>query len=228
MTPILPKFIANSESNEFGTEENLSYLLDQFNSKLLLIDPSGNITLERSYVDASLLVRDVAISTLNSSVGSAIGAFATNASVGAALNLSLGSFATNASVGSAIGAFATNASVGTAIRYFATNSSVGSAISAFATNSSVGTAIGAFATNASVGIILNSYIKEQHLFISSNTLIPAPIGSNRKLGIKNINTIDISIYCNPGYFIDGSVGKVIIPLNSIDLYDYDVSNWYII
>jgi hypothetical protein len=56
------------------------------------IDPSGNFTLSKEYIDASLAP------------------FATNVSVG----LALGAFSTNASVNTALGAFATNASVNTA------------------------------------------------------------------------------------------------------------------
>jgi hypothetical protein len=118
MDPILSNFIANSESNEFGTKQNFAYLLNQINGKLVLIDPSGNVSAAISYLDASLLLRDAAIaqidasiiridsslnntidiygvldgsikvitdaiSTLNSSVGAALGPFTTNASVGA-------------------------------------------------------------------------------------------------------------------------------------------------
>jgi hypothetical protein len=85
MNPIISDLIWNPELSGFGTAQNFAYILNQVNSIVTLIDPSGNVTLAKSYVDASLAARDLAISTLNASTGAALGAFATNASVGTAL-----------------------------------------------------------------------------------------------------------------------------------------------
>lgn len=148
-----------------------NYNIIQDNSILLKVD--------KTYVDGSL-------STLNSSVNTALSAYATNASIGlanfikadalypyatnASVGTALESYATNASVNAAqfikadsLYPYATNASVGDALKPFATNSSVGTAIAPFATNSSVNTALSAYATNASIGIA--SFAKDASLVL---------------------------------------------------------------
>ncbi|MDD5649091.1 MAG: hypothetical protein PHF86_01550 [Candidatus Nanoarchaeia archaeon] len=132
MDPILSNFIANSESNEFGTKQNFAYLLNQINGKLVLIDPSGNVSAAISYLDASLLVRDAAIAQIDASI----------IRIDSSLNNTIDIYGVlDGSIKVITDAIST------------LNSSVGSAIEDFATNASVGAALGPFTTNASVGVV---------------------------------------------------------------------------
>ena len=195
-------------------------LLQKYNG----IDVSGNVTLSKAYIDASLglYATNVSVGTAafgknasfnayatNVSVGTAIGVFATNVSVGTAL----GFYATNVSIGTAafgknasFNAYATNVSVGTAIGPFATNVSVGTAIAGFATNVSVGTALGVYATNVSIGSAafgknasFNSYATNVSIGLGTFTHLYTPgsiAGLRDASGINgDFFKLNASIYC---------------------------------
>ena len=149
-------------------------LLQKYNG----IDVSGNVTLSKAYIDASL------------------GLYATNVSVGTAAfgkNASFNAYATNVSVGTAIGPFATNVSVGTAIAGFATNVSVGTALGVYATNVSIGSA--AFGKNAS----FNSYATNVSIGLGTFTHLYTPgsiAGLRDASGINgDFFKLNASIYC---------------------------------
>jgi hypothetical protein len=66
-------------------------------------------------------------------------------------------------------------------------------------------------------------------FISSDFNIPAPSGSHNIYTIKNIGSVDISIYTDYAtYQIDARSDKLLLPMNTMDVYDFDTTNWYII
>lgn len=93
-------------------------LRESANIKITLQDSNTTIKIDASGL-ATLNYVDGSISTLNSSIGTALGAYATNSSVNAA------GFATNSSVNNALLPYATNASVGIALEPYATNASIG-------------------------------------------------------------------------------------------------------
>lgn len=104
----------------------------------------------------------------------------------------------------------------------------------YATTESVNNA---FLTNASLGEVyskayidgsLSSRNVETYTFVTSDTLVPSPTGSNRILGIKNITLTDISVYILGGATIDNLTSKVLLSMNTLDIYDYDATNWYIV
>ena len=68
----------------------------------------------------------------------------------------------------------------------------------------------------------------EYEFIGSDYELPAPEGANRRLTIKNLSTNDVSLFCNPGYSIDNRPDKTLLSMNTVELYDYDASNWYIV
>jgi hypothetical protein len=127
------------KSNADLTADSSMFLsaITALNVKYDGIDVSGNVTLSKAYIDASLLLYSTNVST-----NLAFKPFATNASVG----LALGAYTTNASINTA--AFAKNASFG----LYATNSSIGIyTLRADASIVALQTADKTFATNASVG-----------------------------------------------------------------------------
>ena len=69
---------------------------------------------------------------------------------------------------------------------------------------------------------------DQYEFATANYLLPTPSGSGIRFILKNLYTNDISVYCDPGYYVDYRSSKVLLSMNTIDLYDYDVSNWFIV
>jgi hypothetical protein len=156
----------------------------------------------RSYVDGS-------ISTLNASVNTALGAYATNASIGNAAfakNASLGLYATNASVGLAIQNFSTNASVGTALGAYATNASIGTA--AFAKNAS----FNAYATNVSTNaafVIRDASIIRVDGSLNNITDITNLFLKNASIGAIgfywNSSTLEVSTGFTSKGYVDGSL-----------------------
>jgi len=69
---------------------------------------------------------------------------------------------------------------------------------------------------------------DQYEFATANYLLPTPSGSGIRFILKNLYTNDISVYCDSGYYVDYRSSKVLLSMNTIDLYDYDVSNWFIV
>ena len=70
--------------------------------------------------------------------------------------------------------------------------------------------------------------QREYQFITSDYELTAPEGANRRLTIKNLSTNDVSIYCLTGYSIDNRPDKTLLSMNTVELYDYDASNWYIV
>lgn len=68
----------------------------------------------------------------------------------------------------------------------------------------------------------------EYQFITSDYELTAPEGANRRLTIKNLSTNDVSIYCLTGYSIDNKSDRTLLSMNTVELYDYDASNWYIV
>jgi len=69
---------------------------------------------------------------------------------------------------------------------------------------------------------------ETYTFVTGDTEVPTPTGSNRILGIKNISAGDVSVYILGGATIDNLTSKVLLSMNTLDIYDYDATNWYIV
>lgn len=69
---------------------------------------------------------------------------------------------------------------------------------------------------------------DQFQFITADYLLPAPTGSGIRYVVKNLYTNDVSVYCAAGYQIDYRSDRVLLSMNTMDLYDYDASNWFIV
>lgn len=69
---------------------------------------------------------------------------------------------------------------------------------------------------------------DQFQFITADYLLPAPTGSGIRYVVKNLFANDVSVYCAPEYQIDYRSDRVLLSMNTMDLYDYDASNWFIV